>query len=71
MNCDWNLYFKRNNIPDQTKIFICPEYFPFKKALFDRGWHENKDYWSPIFHLKFTVKSKDIFKIKNGKTVTG
>lgn len=71
MICDWDLYLKRHNLPQGTKIFICFEYLPFKKALIERGWHENKDYFSPIFHLKFTVKSSDIFKIRPCKTVNG
>ena len=59
---DWDLYRKRNNLKKSDKIFICREYVSFKKALKERGWHENKDYESPIFHLKFTVKSRDVFK---------
>ena len=63
MITDWDLYRKRNNLKRTDKIFICKEYYHFKKALKERGWFENKDYSSPIFHLKFTVKSKDIYKM--------
>lgn len=46
----------------KTKIFICKGYTSFKKALVDRGWHENQDANSPVFHLKFTIKRDSIFK---------
>jgi hypothetical protein len=62
MITDWDLYRKRNNINKKTKIFICKEYRSFKKALIERGWHENTDTNSPIFHLKMTVKAKEIYQ---------
>ena len=68
MITDWDMYRKRNQLKKKDKIFICKEYVSFKKALVKRGWHENKDYNSPIFHLKFTVKSKDIYKNQKGTT---
>lgn len=68
MITDWDTYRKRNNLKKKDKIFICKEYYSFKKALIKRGWHENKDYNSPVFHLKFTVKSKDIYKNQRGTT---
>ena len=63
MVTDWDVYRKRNDLLKKDRIFICKEYYHFKKALLARGWHENTDYNSPIFHLKFTVKSKDVFKL--------
>ena len=66
MITDWNVYRKRNDLAKKNKIFICKEYYHFKKALIKRGWHENTQYESPIFHLKYTVKSKDIFKNQAG-----
>lgn len=66
MVTDWNVYRKRNDLTKKNKIFICKEYYHFKKALLARGWHENTTYESPIFHLKYTVKSKDIFKNQKG-----
>ena len=62
MITDWEVYRKRHNLLKRDKIFICSKYPAFRKALLERGWHENKDYNSPIFHLKFTVKSRDVFK---------
>ena len=46
----------------KTKIFICDGFWHFKKALLDRGWIENLDFNSPVFHLKFTVERDHIFK---------
>ena len=60
------MYRKRHNLKKNDKIFICKEYLSFKKALIDRGWHENKDSESPIFHLKFTVKAREIYKMQKG-----
>lgn len=68
MITDWDVYRKRNGLKKRDKIFICKEYVSFKKALKERGWHENKDYNSPVFHLKFTVKSKDVYKNQKGTT---
>jgi len=50
----------------KDKIFICKGYKSFREALIERGWHHNTDFESPIFHLKFTVKSKDVFKMQKG-----
>jgi len=66
MITDWDVYRKRNGLTKKDKIFICREYASFKKALKERGWHENKQFDSPIFHLKFTVKSRDIYKMQGG-----
>lgn len=63
---DWDLYRKRNRLKKNDKIFICRGYHTFKRALIKRGWHENPDFDSPIFHLKFTVKAKDVFKMQKG-----
>ena len=66
MITDWNQYRKKHNLKKKDRIFICKEYFHFKKALLKRGWHENTDYERPISHLKFTVKAKDIYKMQGG-----
>lgn len=58
---DWTLYRKRHCLSKKTKIFICKGYGSFKRALFERGWHENTDFNSPVFHLKFVVKRDHIF----------
>lgn len=63
---DWDVYRKRNKLLKKDKVFICKEYHHFKKALVERGWHENSDYNSPLFHLKFTVKANDIYKHQRG-----
>mmetsp|Transcript_10364 Transcript_10364/g.15944 ORF Transcript_10364/g.15944 Transcript_10364/m.15944 type:complete len:202 (+) Transcript_10364:687-1292(+) len=66
MITDWTKYRKKNNLKKTDKIFICKGYYHLKKALKERGWHENLEYESPIFHMKVTVKSKDIFKMQKG-----
>jgi hypothetical protein len=43
MITNWDLYRKRHNLNKKTRIFICKEYRSFKKALIERGWHENTD----------------------------
>ena len=60
------MYRRRFGLDKKTKIFICKQYFSFKNALLDRGWHENTDFNSPIFHLKFTIKRDSIY----GNTVS-
>lgn len=60
---EWAMYRKRFSLDRKTKIFICKQYFSFKKALLERGWHENTDFNSPVFHLKFTIKRDSIFGI--------
>ena len=59
---DWVVYRKRHNLDSKVKIFICKGYGSFKKALIERGWHENTEFNSHIFHLKFTVKRDSIFR---------
>ena len=59
---EWTLYRKKHNLSKKTKIFVCKGYYSFKKALMERGWHENTDFHSTIFHLKFTVKRDSLFK---------
>ena len=66
MITSWDMFRKRHKLTKNDKVFICKEYYSFKKALMERGWVENKEYNSPIFHLKFTVKSRDIFKMQKG-----
>ena len=52
---------KKNQIPDETKVFIVSGGYGFlKKSLKKRGWIENKDHSSPCFDLKWVLKSKDI-----------
>jgi len=66
MITDWDVYRKRNELVKADRIFICRGYGSLKKALRKRGWYENEDFDSPIFHLKFTVRSKDVFKMQKG-----
>lgn len=58
---EWTLYRKRHCLSKKTKIFICRGYGSFKRALFERGWHENTDPNSTVFHLKFVVRRDEIF----------
>ena len=52
---------KKNRVEDETKVFIIAGgYGDIKRALLDRGWVQNKDYSSPCFDLKWTLKAKDI-----------
>ena len=62
MQIEWVLFRKHHGIDRKTKIFICRGYASFKKALLERGWIENPDINSPVFHLKFTVKRDHILK---------
>ena len=62
---DWILYRKKHCLDKKVKIFICWGYASFKKALLQRGWHENTDFNSNVFHLKFAVKKDDIYKMRN------
>lgn len=64
---EWILYKKKFGLQKKTKIFICQGYASFKKALIDRGWHENTDCNSNIFHLKFLVRRDDIFMSNGNK----
>lgn len=55
---DW---LKKHRIDQGTKVFIVSSAYPdIKAALEDRGWIENTDYDSPCYHLKFSLKCKDI-----------
>lgn len=58
---EWVQYRKQHGLDKNTKIFICKVYGSFKKALVERGWHENTDSNSNVFHLKFTVKRDSLF----------
>ena len=56
------MYRKKHGIDKKTKIFIIKGYGSLKKALLERGWNENIDANSRIFHLKFAVKKESLFK---------
>lgn len=58
---EWVMYRRRFGLDKKTKIFICKQYMTFKKALLERGWHENTDANSTVFHLKFTIKRDSIY----------
>ena len=62
---DWILYRKKHCLDKKQKIFICWGYTSFKKALLLRGWHENTELNSNVFHLKFAVKKDEIYKLRN------
>ena len=55
---DW---LKRNRLDPNTKVFVVSAAYPdIKAGLEERGWVENTDYDSPFYHLKFSLKCKDI-----------
>ena len=52
---------RKNKVDDDTKVFIiCGGYGDIKHSLENRGWVQNKDYHSPCFDFKWTVKTNDI-----------
>jgi hypothetical protein len=52
---------KKNRLAAKTKIFkMFGNYTSIKKALYDRGWVENKDKTSPCFDLLWSLKCRDI-----------
>ena len=52
---------RKNRVDDDTKVFIiCGGYGDIKHSLENRGWVQNKDYHSPCFDFKWTVKTNDI-----------
>ena len=54
-------WLKKNRLPAKTKVFIISNgYKCIKKALKNRGWVQNPNYFSPCFHLKFTLKGSHI-----------
>lgn len=55
---DW---LKKHRLDPGTKVFIVSSAYPdIKEALEERGWIENTDYDSQCYHLKFSLKCKDI-----------
>lgn len=55
---DW---LKKQRLDSDTKVFIVsPAYPDIKAALESRGWVENPDYESSCYHLKFSLKCRDI-----------
>lgn len=58
---DVNVWIKKKGLPQNTKVFIVsPAYPDIKAALEHRGWLENPDYDSNCFHLKYSLKCRDI-----------
>jgi hypothetical protein len=54
-------WLKKNRLPAKTKVFIISNgYQCIKKALKNRGWVQNPNYFSTCFHLKFTLKGSHI-----------
>lgn len=50
-------------------MFICPGYDHIRLALLERGWQENLDYNSPVFHLKLSKAPIDVQNLARGKNV--
>lgn len=61
-NCtDSGAWRKKNRLEKKTKIFkMIGNYASIKKALYERGWVENKDKSSPCFDLMWTLRQRDI-----------
>lgn len=50
-----------NNVNPDANVFIVKGgYGDVKRALIARGWAENTDSNSPLFDLKWTLKSKHV-----------
>ena len=55
---DW---LRRQKHPPNSRVFQVNDAYPELKAcLRARGWVENTEQESPVFHLKFELKNKDI-----------
>lgn len=61
-NCiDAETWKKKNKLEKKTRIFkMIGNYPSIRKALYERGWVENKDKSSPCFDLLWTLKQRDI-----------
>jgi tubulin monoglycylase TTLL3/8 len=58
---DATMWRKRNRLEKKTRIFkMIGNYHSIKKALYERGWVENKDKTSPCFDLLWTLRQRDI-----------
>ncbi|EGR30770.1 tubulin-tyrosine ligase family protein, putative [Ichthyophthirius multifiliis] len=58
---DLTKWKKANKIDQKQKVFILKGgYQDLKKALKERDWVENTDYFSPCFDFKWTTKVSDI-----------
>lgn len=72
-NCtDVGAWRKRNRLEKKTRVFkMIGNYASIKKALYERGWVENKDKTSHCFDLLWTLKQRDIDyeNLKDGQIV--
>lgn len=58
---DVDTWLKRNKLAPDTKVFIISNgYNSIKNALLKRNWVENPNNESSCFHLKYTLKTKDL-----------
>ena len=54
-------WIKKNRLEPGTKVFVISAGYPeIRKALEDRGWIQNPDFESTCYHLKYSLRSKDI-----------
>lgn len=65
----WRAGFERwkssSGIPPDGKVFIIRGGYPYiRKALIERGWHENKDVDSDFFDYKWTLKTKHVHRYR-------
>lgn len=58
---DVDTWLKRNKLDPKTKVFIIsPGYNSIKNALTRRGWVENPHFTSTCFHLKYSLRTRDV-----------
>ena len=58
---EYNKFRKKNNIPDNTKIFIMSgRYEDLRLYLKSRGWVENLDPKFYAYNLNWALKKKNI-----------
>ena len=63
---DFDVFRKKYKLTPDVKIFIVKGgYGTLRKALVERGWFENPDRYSPVFDLKFTIKSDAPSELKD------
>lgn len=54
-------WIKKHRLEAETKVFIISAGYPeIRRSLEDRGWVQNPDFESTCFHLKYSLRSKDI-----------
>lgn len=66
---NWIQYLKENELTKADRIFQCDSrYEALIEALEERDWHHNESMRSEVFHIKFCVSTKHIFRNQKGTT---